>query len=61
MANARGLRMDHIARLAGVNPWTLSRIASGKTTAPPLFFERLAVLLHCTPDEIRPEPQLVAA
>lgn len=56
MAALRGMRMDHIARVADVRPWTLSRIASGEQSAPPLFFERLAVILHCDPAEIRPNP-----
>ena len=54
MATARGFRMDHVARLAGVKPWKLSRIASGEQAAPALFFERLAVFLHCAPEDIRP-------
>lgn len=61
MAAERGLRMDHVARLAGVKPWTLSRIASGEQSAPPLFFERLAAYMHCTADDIRPVRPAVAA
>jgi transcriptional regulator with XRE-family HTH domain len=63
MAAERGFRMDHIARLAGVKPWTLSRIASGAVVPEPGLFERLAVALHCDPDDIRPnnKKELVAA
>lgn len=62
MVSERGFRMDHIAKVANVKPWTLSKIANGTVAASPDVFERLAAVLHCDPEDIRPpKKELVAA
>jgi hypothetical protein len=56
-ADARGVKCVHIARVMGVAPWKLSRIAAGVQQAPQGFFERVAGMLGCDPAELRPDSE----
>lgn len=61
-ADERGMKCNYIARVVGVQPWELSRIAKGKQAEPwPGFFERVAGMLGCDPADIRPGQELAAA
>lgn len=60
-ADERGIKCTYIARSVGVPTWKLSRIAHGTRSEPWAgFFERIAGMLNCSPDEIRPPARVKA-
>jgi hypothetical protein len=54
MIEERGMRFDRVAERVGISKDRLSHILAYRRPAPPWLYERAAVVLNCTPAELRP-------